>query len=153
MRHPRKPINSWKIETSRQPIALHLKGAEMKLVIGVIACGGVGGRGLDQREDRVRELVQNGQVGRRNREPSEPKHVSARFSYVTDLLPTELGDPQSRFPSAHGHGSGERTRTPAIRPLVNRARLIRISNASSCIAKVANATFRLSSSRIRACST
>ncbi len=111
-----------------------------------------GGRGSDQGEHRIRELLPNSQIRRLNCEPAKPEHVSARFGYVTDLLPAEFSDPQSYFPSADCTRSGEETRNPAPRPTASRAPFIRISKTSSCKANVAKAIFILSRSWIRASS-
>src|SRR5882672_10098668 len=46
----------------------------------------------DQRKRRVRKLLPDSKICRRNREPPEPEHVSARFGHSPDLLPCDLLD-------------------------------------------------------------
>src|SRR6266700_1697200 len=50
------------------------------------------GRRPDQRKRRVRKLLPDSNIFRRNREPPEPEHVSARFGYSPDLSPCDLLD-------------------------------------------------------------
>src|SRR4030088_923828 len=55
-------------------------------------------RGFDQREGRIRELLPDREILRRNREPSECEHVSARFGHASGLLPRDFIDHQSFCP-------------------------------------------------------
>jgi hypothetical protein len=55
-------------------------------------------RGFDQREGRIRELLPDREILRRNREPSECEHVSARFGHTSGLLPRDFIDDQSFCP-------------------------------------------------------
>jgi hypothetical protein len=66
----------------------------MKFVVRVSVSRTFRWRGFDKREYRIRELLPNGKVRRRDREPSESEQVSARLGYVSHLLPTNFGDPQ-----------------------------------------------------------
>jgi hypothetical protein len=63
-----------------------LERAEVKF-IGVSLTGN-----FDQRELGVRKLPPDREILRRNREPSKPEHVPARFGHLSGSLPTELGD-------------------------------------------------------------
>src|SRR6266576_3310574 len=47
------------------------------------------GRRPDQRKRRVRKLLPDSKIFRRNGEPPEPEHVSARLGYSPDLLPCD----------------------------------------------------------------
>jgi competence protein ComEC len=49
----------------------------------------------------IRELLPDCKVFRRNREPTEREHVSARFGHVPGLLPSDLIDHRSVFPSEY----------------------------------------------------
>ena len=57
----------------------------------------VGGRRPDERKLRIWVLLPHGEIFGRNRQPAESKHISARFSYPSDLCPSDLIDGQS-FP-------------------------------------------------------
>src|SRR6266849_3695292 len=50
----------------------------------------------DQRKRRIRELLPDRQIFRRNREPPEPEHVPARLGHSAHLLPSDFID-QSSF--------------------------------------------------------
>jgi hypothetical protein len=54
-------------------------------------------RRLDERKRRVWKLLPNRKIFRRDSEPSESEHVSARFGQSSDLCPGDLIDGQS-FP-------------------------------------------------------
>src|SRR5450631_2209996 len=73
------------------------EGAEPKLVSGVRR------RRPDQRKRGIRELLPDRQIFRRNREPPEPEHVSARLGHSARLLPCDFID-QSFFPSEIRNG-------------------------------------------------
>src|SRR5665213_3864512 len=59
---------------------LEFEGPKVEF-LGCVA-GGVRGRGLDQSEHRVRELLPDREIRGRNREPAEPEHVAPRFGDV-----------------------------------------------------------------------
>src|ERR1700731_3301840 len=109
-------------------------------------------RRFDQRKRRIRELLPDGEVFRRNGEPPEGEHVAARLGYPPDLPPCEFIDDQSRLPSEGCNGVGPRAKVFGFVPPPSSPSLIRNSKASSCNANVANASFRLFSSSARAAS-
>jgi hypothetical protein len=49
-------------------------------------------RCFDECENRIRELLPDSQIVRRNREPPEPEHVTSRLGYVSHLLPGNFVD-------------------------------------------------------------
>jgi hypothetical protein len=53
---------------------------------------------FDQRKGRIRELLPDGEVFRRNGKPAECEHVAARLGYLSDLPPSEFIDDQSIRP-------------------------------------------------------
>jgi hypothetical protein len=73
---------------------LQLECAETKFLPGIRRR-----RRLDERKRRIRELLPDSKVLRRNREPTECEHVSARFGHVSRFLPSDLIDHRSFFPS------------------------------------------------------
>src|SRR5579872_594187 len=109
------------------------------------------GRGLDQRKQRIRELLPDREVLRRDGEPAEPEHVTARFGHVPHLQPCDFIDGQSRDPSesyplrAHGRSRAAQLRARAG-PTVSNTSCVRTSKASSCNANVASAIFRRANS-------
>jgi hypothetical protein len=77
---------------AEREIIPQFEGAEAKLASGVRRR-----RRPDQRKRRIRELLPDRQIFRRNREPPEPEHVSARLGHSARLLPCDFID-QSFFP-------------------------------------------------------
>jgi len=75
-------------------IFLQFECAETKFLAGIRRCCR-----LNQRKRRVREPLPDRKVFRRNREPTECEHVPARFGHVSRLLPSDLIDHRSVFPS------------------------------------------------------
>src|ERR1700722_1985461 len=56
-------------------------------------------RGFDERKHRIRELLPDSKIIRRNREPPESEHVTSRLGHVSHLLPGDFIDRQSFCPS------------------------------------------------------
>src|ERR1700761_7530444 len=56
-------------------------------------------RSFDQCKCRVRELLPDRQIIRRNREPPEPEYVPSRLGYMSHLLPGDFIDRHSFCPS------------------------------------------------------
>src|SRR3984885_958035 len=56
-------------------------------------------RRFDQRKCGVRELLPDGKIIRRNREPPEPEYVTSGLGYMSHLLPGDFIDHQSFCPS------------------------------------------------------
>jgi hypothetical protein len=77
--------------SSGRVLSAQFEGAEMKFISGL-------GRGdLDERERRVRVLLPDREIFRRDGEPAEPEHIAARFGHASGLLPCDfIGD--HRFP-------------------------------------------------------
>jgi hypothetical protein len=126
--------------------------AEMEFLCRVRVCR-CHGRRFDERKHRIRELLPDSKIIRRNREPPEPEHVTARLGYVSHLLPGDFIDRQSFCPSEGRKQplSLRGTGFPGL--LIMRSPLcVRISKASSCKTNVASASLRLFSSSIRASS-
>jgi hypothetical protein len=55
-------------------------------------------RRFDEHKRRIRELIPDSKIFRRNSEPSESEHVSARFGHQSHLLPGNFIDHQSLVP-------------------------------------------------------
>src|SRR3569832_1229189 len=97
MRHRPKPISRRKTEISRLAILPQVERAEVKF-LGAVSIGR-SGRGSDQRENRIRELLPNSEIRRLHRKPTKTKQETARNRNEPELLPAEFSDPQSYFPS------------------------------------------------------
>src|SRR5260370_38059807 len=77
----------------------------MKFLAGLL-CGVRRCRRADERKRRIRELLPDSKIFRRNCEPPEREHVSARFGHAPRLLPYDLIDDQSFSPLKPATGIG-----------------------------------------------
>src|SRR5260370_8839654 len=125
----------------------------MKFLAGLL-CGVRRCRRADKRKRRIRELLPDSKIFRRNCEPPEREHVSARFGHAPRLLRYDLIDDQSFSPLKPATGIGGGAGIPGLLSALSALPLARIFNskASSCRANVASASLRLFNSSARASS-
>src|SRR5260370_1223704 len=122
----------------------------MKFLAGWLS--GVRGCSLmDARNRRIRDVLPDSKIFRRNCEPPEREHVSARFGHAPRLLPYDLIDDQSFSPLKPATGIGGGAGIPGLLSALSALPLARIFNskASSCRANVASASLRLFNSSAR----
>jgi hypothetical protein len=75
------------------------------------------GRLLDQRKHRIRELLPDRKIIRRNREPSESEHVTSGLGDMSHLLPCDFIDHQSIVLPAPATAIGPRHGLPRFAEL------------------------------------
>src|SRR5580692_8272416 len=115
----------------------------------LLVCLGVGRRVWCRRphegERGVRILRPDREIARRDGQPSETEHVSARLSDVSGLLPgnftDDLIDGQFYLPCLSPLRASWPNASSADCPIEDSTPCARTSNVSSCNAKVASASF------------
>ena len=72
-------------------VRAELEGSQVEFVLGLCV------RHPYQREHRIRMLRPDRQILGRDREPAEPKHITARLAHTSYLSPPDLVDHSRNF--------------------------------------------------------